>query len=473
MSLRIDYYNSRIEILDAIYAESRAAQLHQLSRMYNRGLGPVVAVNYLRPELTDISLYSAYCHHSPLDELLKDAAIRGTPYAPAVAGGGKGTLPMGAILGALGEMAERLLGTLHWTAVAENITYGSYENLTAQGVRALSPVEYPLFATQQYERSDFEYVRWEPSTLLGWVEGTDLVDGSPVLVPAQLVLMYYKRHWREPPIGYATTAGGAFHTSRQQAILHGLYEVIERDCLNLSWYCRLPPPRVDVDLNEFALTSLSLSRSRLVTPYIERIDVFVARLDAPIPVLFAIAVDKSLHERAFLGGSGAGASRDQALTQALLEVAQGQTAFHFDNPFGRNPISADTELTEVVEFFDAPLYFGHARNLPRTYWFTNSAETVAWEDLSQGPAYDAGDELDWAVAWLRQTPLRPIVFDFGGACWPGVSITKVFVPQLSQACPPHNPMLGHPRFYELPHQLGLAPRQLRFDDLCADPVPFA
>jgi ribosomal protein S12 methylthiotransferase accessory factor len=76
-------------------------------------------------------------------------------------------------------------------------------------------------------------------------------------------------------------------------------------------------------------------------------------------------------------------------------------------------------------------------------------------------------------ASLGRRELNPIVLDLGGACPPGMAITKVYVPGLTHACPPRNPTLGHPRFYEIPRQLGFSDRRLTFEDLNPDPIPFA
>jgi ribosomal protein S12 methylthiotransferase accessory factor len=130
-------------------------------------------------------------------------------------------------------------------------------------------------------------------------------------------------------------------------------------------------------------------------------------------------------------------------------------------------------LSEVVEFFDAPLYFGHARNLPRTYWYTASEQVVPWDAVPTFCFTDEVEEYEATMNWLRATELKPIVLDYNSACWPEASITKVFVPQLTQACPPLNPTLGHPRFYVLPQRLSMADRVLEFRDLNPDPIPFA
>jgi ribosomal protein S12 methylthiotransferase accessory factor len=388
-------------------------------------------------------------------------------------GGGKGVTMLDSFLGAFGEMAERLLGTLHSMAVHERMEWATYADLVRQGRSALGPDQMPLFAPEQYAVPKFDYVPFRSDSLLGWVEGQDLVSGEPILVPAQLVLMYYKPLPDERPIGYATTAGCAFHTSRRQAILHGLYEVIERDCVNVHWYSKLPPPRVEVDLTEVLPSYFRAHRIRMSTPYVSEVQIFHAALDAPIPVLTAIAVDRSRSERAFLGGSGASTRREFALGQALFEVGQCQTGFRCDNPFGRNPIYEDSDSSEVIEFFDAPLYFGFPKNLARTSWYAKSGQTMAWEDVPTLHARDETEEYRLTLDWLHRSGLKAIVFDFSSACWPGVSITKVFVPGLSQACPPRNPMLGHPRFYKLPKTLGLRNRDLEFSDLSVDPVPFA
>jgi YcaO cyclodehydratase, ATP-ad Mg2+-binding len=85
-------------------------------------------------------------------------------------------------------------------------------------------------------------------------------------------------------------------------------------------------------------------------------------LDSPIPVLAAIGIDRSRTERMFAGGTGAAYRREEALAQALFELGQCQTGFHFEDPFGRLPILPDADLSDVVQFFDAPLYYGHATN---------------------------------------------------------------------------------------------------------------
>lgn len=471
--LETTYLNQRIEMLGGVWDEARESQLSAVSRLYNRNVGPVTGVKLVRPELLDLSLYGSSCKHSSLPALLRDLTVKARPHGGLVPGGGKGANPVTALLGALGEMTERLLAILHVTTLFDRIIYGTYNQLAAEGRMALAPKEVPLFASEQYADPRFDYRPFRSDSVVGWVEGSDLMTGEPVWVPAQLVLMHQRRNEQEVSIGYATTSGLACHTSRRQAILHGLYEVIERDALNVCWYSRLVPPRVSVDLESVLADAFQVWPARMSTPYVRDVGIYLLTLDAPLSVLAAVAFDASRTERAFLGGTGAAGRPDRALGQALFELGQCQTGFHFDNPFGRRPIYEDTPLEQVVEFFDAPLYYGYDRNLPRTVWFAQGPNSVQWDHLPS-LAFD-GEEEEFArlTNWLRSSGIQVIVFDFDDASPAGIHITKVFVPQLTHACPPKNPMLGHPRFAEIPMRLGRADRPLRFTDLNPDPIPFA
>jgi ribosomal protein S12 methylthiotransferase accessory factor len=469
--LKSTFLNGRIELLPAVYEEGAKRELDALVRLYNRNLGPITSLNLLRPELLDLSVYSAYCHHVPLPSLIRDSLLKVSPNAQPLPGGGKGIGPLRAIQGAFGEMAERLLASLDFSVLAHEIVSATHSDLERRGLEALGPADLPLFHPAQFKDPRFPFAPFEGDTVLGWIEGTSLLDGRPILVPAQLVLMYYRPQEDEPPIGYATTAGLACHPSRQEAILHGLYEVVERDALNIRWYCRLAPPRIEVDVFGAIAHSLGVDEASLrkVTPYLE-VGAFDMSLDAPYPVIAVVGFDRSRQERCFLGGTGGADRKERALAQALGELGQCQTGFRFDDPFGRSPILADTELSDVVEFFDAPLYYGHAKNLPRVYWFTSNDHRIRWNAVR---SLDLVPEVAWkaALSWLRQAGMRPILFDFGTG--DGLAVTKIYVPELTQACPPKYPTLGHERFYGLPDRIGLSSRTLQFEDLIRDPIPFA
>ena len=200
-----------------------------------------MTVSLLRPELLDLSMYGAHCDHVPVTSLMRDVTLKSGRSRARIPGGGKGATPLGALLGAWAEMSERLLAIIHWEVLSKHVEYGSYDELVRRGCHPLAPQHVPLFAPEQYANPSFEYAPFRPDTFLGWVEARELLTGCRY-GPGKSVLMYYRPHQDESAISYSTTAGLAFHTSRREAILHGLYEVIERDALNVRWYAKLPPP---------------------------------------------------------------------------------------------------------------------------------------------------------------------------------------------------------------------------------------
>jgi ribosomal protein S12 methylthiotransferase accessory factor len=474
MRLERRYLNERIELLDGVYGSETHAELEELGRLYNPTTGPVTSVTLQRPDLLELSMISASCRHAPIGSLLRDLSTRADiPDALPIPASGKGARLPRPLLGALGEMAERLLAVLHFAAVSDRLVTATYEQLEQAGLSALGPDELPLFAPEQYAQRSFEYVPFEPETRLRWVEGARLRSGEPILVPAQLVLMYSQTVTREARIGYPTSGGLAFHRDRRRAILHGLYEVIERDAVNLRWMCRLPPPRVDVDIADVLSSEWKLFPPRLETPAVGPIAVYLNTVDVPIPVFTAIAFVRSRSDRTLLSGGGAWSTRERALAQTVFELGQAQTALRAFRPGSPKHVGPDTDPAQMTDFFDVALYYGYPQNHARLSWYQDRGDSIAWEDTPGQRFRDDAEEFEWMFELLESAGLDPVVFELDGACPPGTHLTKVFVPELTQAFIPSHPYLGHPRFAEVPVHLGLSNHPLEHTELTADPLPFS
>ncbi|MFB6140424.1 MAG: YcaO-like family protein [Halosimplex sp.] len=75
-----------------------------------------------------------------------------------------------------------------------------------------------------------------------WVRGSDLVTDRPVSLPAEIV------HYPPPErtIRPAITTGLGLGNSSVEALLSGLYEVIERDATTIAWYSTYEPLGLEV-----------------------------------------------------------------------------------------------------------------------------------------------------------------------------------------------------------------------------------
>ncbi|MFY1702911.1 YcaO-like family protein [Micromonospora sp. WMMA1923] len=161
------------------------------------------------------------------------------------------------------------------------------------------------------------------AVLFDWVEGHTVLGARPVPVPKQYVEMSneFRREWA-PPLFETSTNGLASGNCLDEAVLHGLYELIERDCLSQiesvprSTHVRVRPETVeDTDCRWL------MSRFDAADNWFEIVDAtndlemacYVVNLWSPsFPVL--------------VSGSGCHLDPTVALNRALTEAAQSRLA---------------------------------------------------------------------------------------------------------------------------------------------------
>src|SRR5262249_10429523 len=125
---------------------------------------PVLGIGLFPPEPIDLSMYGTSCGHVPVGQLIRDVTYKTSALdILGVPVGGKGPSMRQALLGALGEGAERLLAILHSSGVAHSAELTTYSRLVQQGRRALGPSDIPLFAPEQY-RPELGFVPFEQET---------------------------------------------------------------------------------------------------------------------------------------------------------------------------------------------------------------------------------------------------------------------------------------------------------------------
>ena len=150
-----------------------------------------------------------------------------------------------------------------------------------------------------------------------WCEATDHLTGSLVQVPYYAVKLYDGSEGLHEKCWYASTNGLAAASTREDAILGGLYEAIERDGVHLAITAALngvEMPRLDLS---------SIDCAELVSKINDagaRIFIFDARNETRVPCFMGLIVDT---ERLGLWrGYGAHSDKHIALTRAICETAQ-------------------------------------------------------------------------------------------------------------------------------------------------------
>lgn len=218
------------------------------------------------------------------------------------------------------ETLERYCGFLPRTK--KTSVYGSYEQLQNQ---ALNPETFGLFSEQlpawsQTRPRSQRLVPYTASLPYHWVWAYSLTQQRAVLVPEQIA--YYgvqvERDENEHFI-FETSNGCAVGSSLEDAILHGLCEVIERDAFFLTWYTRRPVAAIDWRSTHDVNLLLAIERSKRLTGF--EFYALDCTTDINLPVILMLAVNQENHAPKVILGAGAHVNPDKALATAFLETA--------------------------------------------------------------------------------------------------------------------------------------------------------
>ncbi|WP_049970016.1 YcaO-like family protein [Haladaptatus cibarius] len=191
--------------------------------------------------------------------------------------------------------------------------------------------------------SPAEFVRpagWEESgnVELAWVPGRNLETGNPVHLPAEFV-HFPPANARFKP---AITTGLGLGNSTTEALLSGLYEVIERDATMLAWYSSFEPLGLHVEDKGFEeLTKRTRAENLDVTA-------LLVTQDVDVPVV-AVAVHRDDEWPKFALGSGANLDPDSAARSALAEALQNWTELHL-----MGPDEAENAEGSIAHYADFP-----------------------------------------------------------------------------------------------------------------------
>jgi ribosomal protein S12 methylthiotransferase accessory factor len=226
---------------------------------------------------------------------------------------------------------------------------------------------------------------------MDWISATGMITGQAVPVPTALVLVPYEdRPWSVPGLRWNSN-GLASGNSRDEASLHALYEIVERDGLSRQ---PVDAPREYIDPESItddhcaALIALILSSGAMLS-----IDRVPNRFGVP-----CFNAEVWSHDFPVVsGGTGAHLDAHVAVSRAMTEAVQ-------------------SRLTAIA---------GSRDDIPSIYPLVGlSVEEIVrqrqgtpkpWDELASpvaGPFDDVGVELDWLCRRVREiTGAEPLVAD--------------------------------------------------------------
>lgn len=234
----------------------------------------------------------------------------------------------------------------------------SYDNLAEA---ALDPRNCGEYSEETY-RDDPMVSPFDPAAAIPWVRGYSLRDERPILVPARLA--HYSAGIAADNFVFECSNGCAIGSCLEEAVLHGLLELIERDAFLLAWYGRAELPRIDLDTLDSAVIRGMVDRAALLGYDIHAFD---NRIDLPVPVVTALASRRDGGTGRLSFAAGSALEPELAVGAALSEVLTyiphlpGQVQEERDALEAMaNDFSLVRNLSDHPRLFGLPEMAGHA-----------------------------------------------------------------------------------------------------------------
>jgi ribosomal protein S12 methylthiotransferase accessory factor len=358
---------------------------------------------------------------------------------------------------AIGETLERYFLS---TYTRDGMVHKTPNELFTSGKRILDIERLNGFLP--WQKKLFPQFAYEKDSAFYWMKCEELSSGRTILVPAQLVFWNYAHKSanddpQEKILGQYTTSGCAGHFSREEAILAGLLENVQRDGFLIHWLNGLSPKVIDVSEStdpEIIALLKYLARYQLDATFLN------TTTDVGIPSAVCVVTDTATGEPVISVGGGAGFDQKSVIIQSAIEaiivnnfVAEKEA---FDIPEDYRPFS-DRNLGRIQR-----LTAWKGKKMAERFAFFTSGEKQSLKDF-MGKAEDLQDpheQLTYICDRFRDMGegYEVYVYEVNDPVLKtlGYHVVRTIVPQLIPLyLSEHAAPLDSKRLREVPAKLGL------------------
>jgi ribosomal protein S12 methylthiotransferase accessory factor len=366
-------------------------------------------------------------------------------------GGGGGEDLATALAATIGEAVERYCMFFYDKS---EMVFATYRDVADDAVH---PDLLRLYSAEQvpHLREGRPLENFTEDSRVQWVWGYSLTHRKPRLVPASLVYLAYEYSPDEAAIGSNASTGLAAGLTVEEAILTGIYEIIERDAFASSWLHRRFRRTIEID--EGALSRTLTDRFSLGHPKIE-LEVYDITLDIPVPSTFLVMKRPAEFGPALCVGTACRLNPADAVRKCMHEAGQALPYFRFL----LNQLKTwkpRPDFKDVTAFdLHCVLYLKRPELVSEALAFT--AETRDRVALSAMPNRSTGrvlHDIETCIITLAEAGHEVIVVDIttDDIVDLGMRAVRVIIPGLVPLHGDHNrPYLGVKRLYDVPARLG-------------------
>jgi len=293
-----------------------------------------------------------------------------------------------------------------------------------------------------------------------WVQGVNLLSGRPTWLPAIMACYGIGNPLPSELFWNRISTGFAVHTDPLEAMLNGIFEVIERDLNALVWLQKLPLPLIpDDELSDNCREVIDWAARHFIDTYL-----FDGTTDIGVPVAYCLRIahhDKRVRQ---LVAAGSGRSLGDAAYKALLEATTGRPAL-----LGRE---LQEDFSEFADIGDGARYMGRPQMAFAFDFLLEDAARRAATTRPELPA-DPAEALGAVLETFRKKDMPVFAVDrtCGELLAAGLTAVSIVIPGMQpMSLTPLAQYKGHARLYAAPALLGYAVH--REEDLNPWPQPF-
>lgn len=307
---------------------------------------------------------------------------------------------------------------------------------------------------------------FNPNAKIRWIKSLNILTMEQKYVPITITHLYPKQ-WTSERFYWPISTGTAVHTDIYEAILRGIYEVIERDSIALTWLLKLSPRRINFNEAEIK-TSFSDIEERVSNS--EEFRYYDVTTDLDIPVIYLRRFRLDHPHATNLVTCACNNDVASAIRSASRESAS--TSIMFDNGQVKPPENAK----DCVNIEDGAAYMGLPKNA-KSFEFFDHGGNISFSELAAKSFQSNSSSKQQLVELLRKLKIRNIDVFVSDITTDelndvGLRSVKVYIPKLMpMSTVSECQYLGHPRIYEYAASMGMGSIDESF--LNKEPQPFA
>ena len=323
-------------------------------------------------------------------------------------------------------------------------------------------------------------LKYDQNTVFRWIPATDLITNKTIYAPLQWFSFKHTRSQvnkalnpkaSEPLLSIPISTGAAAGQSETEAVLKGLFEVIERDAFIIYWLNQIPAKRI-------ALTSLKEERfseiRSIIDDYKLEVHLLYLQTDIPIHTLCIVVVDRTGVGPAVTVGAVTGRNVSDAAYSLLQDTLSQRGSFR-----GLRDENADSPKKQAVQLGHKSriLHWSEPEEISHIEPFVSGKLT----DLKDLPTYDyTGNDKEDLQSILKffadkdyQVVYRKLISSELEKITEGLSVVMVKAPQLQPLYLDESlRSIGGSRLREVPAYLGYPVNESETDPFSTTPHPF-